>query len=122
MALDYSLTIKHAETDYLTYNPEFVDPAEGLSGYNTVYPDLIAPFDVHIENQTLLEETDGQFVLHTDDPSICSIERKWSSPTSAQNYMNFVITTHTEHNVPLPFQGILKNLITGEETIIYPVT
>lgn len=121
MAFNFALFIKHPDPEYLTFNPDFVNEEVGTTGYYSAYMDTITELGNELAQRVVADETEGTFILHTDDPTVCVIERKWSSMEACQNWVNTVLTVHPATGAPVPVEAKVVNLLTLEETIIYPV-
>lgn len=118
---NYALFIKHPDPEYLIFNPEFVDVEAGFTGYSSAYPDATGLLGDELKLRKEQNLTLGDLGYHTDGTTV-TIERKWVSLEAAQDWVDFVIQTHTNTNAPLPVEAKLVNLVTMEETILYPVS
>lgn len=121
MSFNYALFIKHPDPEYLTFNPEFVDEEAGFTGYGSAYPDASALLSDELRLRKEANLTLNNLIYHNDGSTV-TIERHWVSPEAAQDWVDFVIQTHTNTNTPLPVEAKLVNLVTLEETILYPVS
>lgn len=120
MALNFALFITHPDPEYLTFTPEFVNAELGTTGYNSTYMDTITELGAEMAQEVIADNTDGQFILHSEDPTVCVIERKWASLEACQAWMQKVLAIHTATGAPAPTTAKVVNLTTLEETIIYP--
>lgn len=120
MAFNFALFVKHPDPEYLTYNPDFINTETGATGYDSAYLDTVSELGNEMAQQVVAENTDGDFVLHTDDPTTCVVERHWVSIEAAQAWINIVLATHQSTGAPAPLEAKVVNLLTQEETIIYP--
>lgn len=121
MAFNFALFVKHPDPEYLLFNEDFVNPELGTTGYSSAYMDTITELGNELAQRVVAEETDGLFVLHSEDPTVCVIERKWVSVEACQNWMTTVLAVHESTGAPAPLEAKAVNLLTQEETIIYPV-
>lgn len=121
MAFNFALFVKHPDPEYLTYDPQFVNPELGTTGYNSAYMDTITDLGAEMAQEVIADNTDGQFILHSEDPTVCVIERKWASLEACQAWIQKVLTIHAATGAPAPIEAKVVNLTTLEETVIYPV-
>ena len=120
MSFNFALFIKHPDPEYLTFNPDFVNEEVGNTGYNTAYMDTIGELTTELATRISASETDGTFTLHTEDPTVCVVERRWSSIEAATSWITTVASVHQSTGAPLPLEAKVVDLATQEETIIYP--
>lgn len=120
MAFNFALFVKHPDPEYLTYNPDFVNNETGSTGYNSSYLETLSELSNEMAQQVVAENTDGTFVLHPHDPTVCVVERNWISIEAAQAWVDIVLAIHQSTGAPAPLEAKVVNLLTQEETIIYP--
>jgi hypothetical protein len=121
MSFDFALFVKHPDPEYLTFNPDFINVETGATGYDSVYLDTLSELGNELAHKVAAGDTDGEHILHTDDPTVCVIERHWASLEACQAWMDIVLTIHQATGAPVPLEGKVVNLLTQEETIIHSV-
>ena len=121
MAFNFALFIKHPDPEYLTFHPDFVNPELGTTGYNSAYMDTLMELGNEMAQKVGAGLTDGQFILHADDPTTVTLERNWASIEACRDWIDIVTRIHSATDCPLPLEAKVVNKLTSEETIIYPV-
>jgi hypothetical protein len=122
MAFNFALFVKHPDPEYLTFNPDFINAEIGSTGYDSAYFETITELGNELGPKVAAGDTPGDFTVHTDDPTICVIERHWASLEAAQAWISIVVAIHQANGAPAPLEAKVVNLLTNEETIIYPTT
>ena len=74
MELNFALYIKHPDPEYLTFSADFVNPELATTGYSSAYMETLTELGNEMAQFIAQDLTDGQFILHADDPTTVTIK------------------------------------------------